>query len=163
MSFRLKTLKSEIEKSLKALAKIEGYLADYLEREIRHGRTGVDQAMVLAQALSNYYTGLETIFLRISQYFENDLPDCRWHQVLLDRMVLEIEGYRPRVLSDETRADLLEILKFRHFARYYYDLEYDWDKLSYLIAKFERVRGPVRIELTRFLDYLEQIIRSMNE
>ncbi len=45
-------------------------------------------------------------------------------------MILEIEGVRKAVISDETYSNLLEFLKFRHFKRYYFEFDYDWDKLE---------------------------------
>ena len=42
------------------------------------GRTPIS-ALIVAGLLENYYTCLETIFLRISQSFENNLNSARWH------------------------------------------------------------------------------------
>ena len=81
--------------------------------------------------LENYYTCLETIFLRISQSFENHLESARWHNDLLQKMTLETEGVRTAAVSDEAFPPLFELLKFRHFKRYYFELEYDWDRLDY--------------------------------
>jgi hypothetical protein len=61
-----------------------------------------------------------------------------------------IEEIRPRVLSDETRADLRELMRFRHFKRYYLEFDYDWDKLRFLSRKLEHARPRVREELERF-------------
>ena len=41
--------------------------------------------MVITQSLTNYYTCLETIFLRISKFFENNLDKDQWHQSLLEK------------------------------------------------------------------------------
>ena len=49
------------------------------------GRTD-DSALVVAGYLETYYTALETFFVRVSGYFENDLPQGRWHTTLLEKM-----------------------------------------------------------------------------
>ena len=73
-------------------------------------------------------------------------------------MTLEIDGIRPRVLRDEVHLGLCEIMKFRHFSRYYFELDYDWDKLVYLLKKFNDVRVPVREDLAAFERYVEELL-----
>lgn len=93
--------------------------------------------MVTAQIIENFYTSVETLFLRISQFFENSLNKDKWHKDLLGKMALHIEGVRDRVITEATYKDLTELLQFRHFKRYYFELEYDWGKLDFLTGKLE--------------------------
>jgi len=65
-----------------------------------------ENAIVVAEILTNYHTCLETAFLRISQFSENSLDPERWHNDLLDKMLLGIDGIRPAVLSEAARAAL---------------------------------------------------------
>ena len=153
----IKTLRSETDKSRLALCRVEGFIDDYIEKRIEAGERKTEQALVLAQALSNYYTCLETIFFRISQFFENDLPSHRWHQALLNKMTLRIDGVREPVVSDATADALGEILKFRHFTRYYFSFDYDWDKLEFLIGKFRRIRHSISAELDEFDRFLADL------
>jgi hypothetical protein len=108
--------------------------------------------IVVAQILDNTYTAVETALLRISQGFDNNLSHDRWHADLLDKMLLTKEGVRPRVLSDESHRLLTEIMRFRHFKRYYLELDYDWPKLRYLLSVLRRCLPLVRTELTAFRD-----------
>lgn len=117
-------------------------------------------AMVIAEFLVDFYTCLETCFFRISQFFENRLSANRWHADLLEKMALSIEGVRVAVLSESSASDLNELMKFRHFRRYYYELEYDWDKIEYLQKVFDRLRQTVPDELTAFRGFLEQLIQT---
>jgi hypothetical protein len=55
-----------------------------------------ENRIVLAEIIANYYTCLETIFLRVSQHFENNLAAERRHQDLLEKMTIDIDGVRPR-------------------------------------------------------------------
>ncbi|GAB4222292.1 MAG: hypothetical protein Kow009_14030 [Spirochaetales bacterium] len=163
----LRVLEKDIEKSLEVLAKIERF---YEEQKTKiwgepskqtgnepegpqAGRTQVE-AILFAEILVNYYTCLETIFFRVAQFFENHLSKERWHQDLLDRMAMDIPEVRPRILTDETARLLRELLRFRHFKRYYFEFEYDWDRLEFVRKKFETARPRVRVELQEFLQFL---------
>ena len=152
----INSLRGEIQRCLAVLVRLEEYFVQFQKNRLS-STSGTDEAMVVAQTLSNYYTCLETLFLRISQFFENGIDSKRWHQTLLDKMVLEIPDFRPRVISDTTHRTLSEFLKFRHFTRYYFELDYDWDKLRYLIKKFNEVRVAVRDEIAAFDAYLRKM------
>jgi len=114
-------------------------------------------AIVVAELMVDYYTCLETCFLRISQFFENHLSNNRWHADLLEKMTLQIEGIRDAVISDESAAALMELMKFRHFRRYYFEMEHDWDKLDYLQKIFARLRVRIPDELTVFQVFIRNL------
>ena len=120
------------------------------------GRTS-RAAVLMAGLLENYYTCAETTFVRISQFFENDLPARRWHTELLSRMTLEIRPLRPRVISDVTHADLEELKRFRHFRRYYFGTAYDWDRIDALIIRALRVHSNLIAELHEFVVFLREL------
>lgn len=155
----IQTLRGEIQRSLAVVARLEEFFIQFQNNRLS-ATSGTDEAMVVAQSLSNYYTCLETLFLRISQFFENGLDSARWHQSLLDKMALEIPDYRPPVISDITHRTLLEFLKFRHFTRYYFELDYDWDKLHYLIKKFNDVHIVIKEEVLVFDKYLSELLND---
>ena len=133
---------------------VHGAVENALDNEIaRLGKTPVS-ALIIAGLLENYYTCLETIFLRISQHFENRLDSARWHNDLLEKMTLEIEGVRVAAVSEAAFSPLFELLKFRHFKRYYFELEYDWDRLDFLVIKLRQVHPLVMRDLARFLRFM---------
>ena len=121
------------------LGKISDSVYSVLENEIKLLGKPPASALIIAGMLENYYTCLETIFVRISQFFENHLNPSRWHSDLLQKMTLNIPGIRTSAVSDESFSALHELLKFRHFKRYYSDLEYDWDRLDFLLLKLHKV------------------------
>lgn len=135
------------------LEAVYGSMEHALGHEIAQiGRTPIS-ALIVAGLLENYYTCLETIWLRISQAFENHLDPARWHRDLLEMMTVEIEGVRPAAVSNETFSSLFELLKFRHFKRYYFELEYDWDRLDFLVTKLRQVHPLVLRDLERFVHF----------
>jgi hypothetical protein len=89
---------------------------------------------------------------------KNSLAAARWHQDLLHKMTLRVEGVREAVVSDTTAATLLELLTFRHFKRYYFQFENDWDQLDYLRKKFEQTRAAVPADLERFEHFLKAML-----
>jgi len=150
----MKSLAAEARTTLDVIRRIEDYYDDYTGSSLNRAEPSRESRIVLAEIFGNYYTALETFFLRVSQTFENNLSPARWHAELLNKMVLEIDGIRPRVVSATTRDALRELMRFRHFKRYYLEFDYDWDKLAFLEKKFVTVRAAIHDEITQFIRLL---------
>ena len=157
----INVLRAEIKKALIVIEKLESFLLDFYNKRSDQLNQR-EAAMVVTQGISNYYTCIETVFVRISKFFENSLDTKQWHRSLLDKMTLEIDDIRPRIISDDVYRGLLELLKFRHFSRYYFELDYDWDKLNFLLKKFNDIRIPIKNELTIFEQFLFQLESNQN-
>jgi hypothetical protein len=110
-SDRLAALAAELRASLAVLGRIETYYDGFAARPGADDRS-TENAIILSDVVVNYYTCLETMFLRISQFFENTLDSAQWHRDLLRRMTHSVTGVRSRVLSDESYAALSELLSF---------------------------------------------------
>lgn len=150
-------LLAHIEKHLKLLNETLGdVVATETEDIPKIGKTP-RSAMLLAALLENYYTCCETMFIRISQFFENNLAAERWHRDLLERMTLGITTIRPRVLSDPSYRDLLELMRFRHFKRYYFARAYDWDRLSELLMRLKRLHPLLDADIKAFTKFLQAL------
>ena len=149
----LLTLIAEIRKSRGVLARITRYYEGHFAPLSPRPET-TENAIVLAEVMNNYYTCAETIFLRISQHFENSLTSENWHKDLLRKMTLTIPDIRPQVIDERTFADLDELLRFRHFHRYYLEFNYDWKRLRIVESRFCSVREPVDDALDEFERYL---------
>jgi hypothetical protein len=76
---------------------------------------------------------------------------------LLTKMTITIEGSRVPAISEANYPALLELLKFRHFKRYYFELEYDWDRLDFLARKLKSAHPIAIADLRRFQDFLRSI------
>ena len=113
-----------------------------------------DGALIVAGYLETYYTVLETFFVRVSGFFENDLAPARWHSALLEKMNLEIEGIRAKVVGDSNLVRLRELLRFRHFRRYYVEMEYDWARIDFLLATLDAAHPSVLADLQAFDAFL---------
>ena len=69
----------------------------------------------VASTLVSLYAVLEAYFLRVIRFFENDLPEERWHRVLVEKMALNL-ATRPALLTNEVMVNtVLTWVKFyRH-------------------------------------------------
>jgi len=45
-------------------------------------------------------------------------------------MNVPVEGVRIAAISDENYPRLYELLRFRHFRRNYFEMDYDWEGLN---------------------------------
>jgi hypothetical protein len=113
------------------------------------GKTS-DSVLIPVQILENAYTAVETLFLRISQAFENHLDSQRWHADLLEKMTLEVPKIRPQVINPATYQKLSELMRFRHFKRYYFELDFDWRKTDFLVTIFRELVPLLKTDLDRF-------------
>ena len=152
----LLSLVEDVRASLSVLRKIIAYHGDfYAKPESKIPTT--ENAIIISDIIVSFYTCLETIFVRLSQHFENSLDPSRWHKDVLRKMTMSIKGIREPVISEETHRSLSELLGFRHFKRYYLAFDYDWDRLDLVIKKFEKVRNPVQLEIEEYILYLESL------
>ena len=154
----LQELISEIEKSRKLIDKNLAFHNDFQRRFVDTQGKETAFAMTLSQIFIDFYTCLETLFFRISQVFENNLQQEKWHKSLLHKMALHIEGVRIAVIRDETFTLLDELLRFRHFRRYYFDFDYDWERIELLQKKYLKVIPLVVNDLSEFENFLADII-----
>jgi hypothetical protein len=154
---RLGFLIGEIDKTTSILAKIKTYYDKFLVSDFKKLKQSTSAAIIFAEIFTDYYTCLETLFLRISKFFENSLERDSWHKDLLEKMTLQIPNMRASVISQKTHRVLTEFLKFRHFRRYYFEYEYDWDRILYLRKKFDESLPKVKTELKVFLQFLNKL------
>ena len=164
-------LAASIRQNRELLETIRSSIDDALDQEIAQLGKTARSALIIAGLLENYYTCAESIFLRISQYFENSLDSERWHADLLQKMTLDIEGVRPRAVAPQDEPALRELLRFRHFKRNYFDLDYDWDsarrrrvwsrspwpRIDFLVKKVRQVHPGLERSLDRFDGFLRDL------
>lgn len=153
-------LKSEIVKTFSGLDRNFNFYNAFKENEFKKLGNSTASAMVISQIITDYYTGLETLFHRISQFFGNGINPEAWHKDLLRNMTLEIEDTRPAAISDATFSLLDEILRFRHFRRYYFDTEYDWDRIEFMEKKYCKAVYAVKEDVEKFIHFLDELSKA---
>jgi hypothetical protein len=95
-------------------------------------------------ALHHGYGAIESALERVARSIEGSLPAGRdWHVALLENMSLDIEGIRPRVLSEESLGLLRGLLAFRHFFRHAYAISLEAPRLEALRGEVLALRAPL--------------------
>jgi hypothetical protein len=72
-------------------------------------------------------------------------------------MTIEIEDIRIPAVTESNYTRLLELLKFRHLKRYYFEMEYDWDRLEFIKKKLEEAHPVLISDLNTFIEFLRRI------
>ncbi len=157
MNEKLLELSSNVHETISNQESTERELRQALDVDIpKLGKTN-RSALIVASLIESYYTCLETVFLRISQHFENNLRAQKWHRDLLEKMQLTISGVRVAAVSRENAGRLDELLRFRHFRRYYFQIDYDWRKLSLLYDLLFEAHPIVKRDVLAFDVFLSKI------
>jgi hypothetical protein len=153
MKAKILALKADVSADLQAIEQIYLKLADQPEMI-----AGDEQVIVTGYYLHNLYNAFENIFQRVAEAFENDISDrAQWHAQLLRRMTLNIEGVRPRLLSDEAYQCLDELRRFRHLFRNLYTADLNSERLRLVWDEAHRLQSFYRADIERFLAYLDQL------
>lgn len=74
--------------------------------------------------INRIYNIMEKAFERLCESFENHLEKTgRYHDVLIERMTLDLKGIRPSFLPADAVRDVRELKGFRHLFRHAYDVD----------------------------------------
>jgi hypothetical protein len=149
------TLAAEIRAELNEL--------DEAVAEISSLRTSAEKSAppALALLLHNYYTGVESIFVRVTKIFGGASSDTgKWHRQLLENMSLELPTIPPPVITPETREQLGTLLAFRHIVRNLYSWRLDKTRLDEIASEVPATHAAVRTDLVAFNDFLHQLAQA---
>lgn len=154
MNAQLKVLKSDIEVEMTAVARIF--------EAIPSENAPLDDAketIVAGYYLHNLYNAFENIFKLVAAAFENDIPDAsQWHTLLLDRMGRDIEGMRPRLLSNESLECLDELRRFRHLFRHLYRYDLKAEGVQKALKQAYRLKQIYLEDLKQFMAFLDNLM-----
>lgn len=93
-----------------------------------------------AYELARLYNVFERLLGRICDGFENHFEKRGdYHERLLQRLALNLEGIRPAFIPSDRIAELRDLKGFRHLMRHAYDLTLRPDRLKGLAALAEQL------------------------
>ena len=140
------------------LDKIEGTL-----ERIQRGLDNIDVLPIearefientIATDLADIYMGIERIFERIGREVDMHVPrGSQWHKNLLAQMA-EKRPERPPVISENTRRELEELLKFRHKVTNIYGKELRYEMTIPHAKSIDTLFANVSQDLNTFTDVL---------
>ncbi|BBO88586.1 hypothetical protein [Desulfosarcina ovata] len=109
--------------------------------------------------LHNLYCAYEDLFKIVSSFWENNIrDDGSFHQSLIRRMLLNIEGVRPSLLSEKAFTHLDELRSFRHVFRHAYSYGLDDERVIHLINRILNNKNIPLVEIQRFKEKVTTLI-----
>lgn len=116
---------------------------------------------LVAVDLDRFYTSLEATFEAVARWVDGDLPTGGgWHQELLERMGQPRDA-RPAVLTQNTTGYLLPLMRFRHFLRHAYAVDFDWLKLRPLARSLGTANNLLAADLAKFRRFVEDCLSHL--
>jgi hypothetical protein len=113
--------------------------------------------------LHNLFSAYEDLFKMVSAFWENDVNyDGAFHRTLIRRMLLEIQGVRPALLSEASFQHLDELRGFRHAFRHAYSYGLDPDRVIYLLKKVLKQKSGLLDELQAFRKKVASLLAGDN-
>lgn len=110
-----------------------------------------------AYQIHNFYNAAEDLLKLIATHFENNISNsAQWHSALLQRMMQEIPGIRPPVLSLETFTALNGLRGFRHFFRHAYEVPLNYDQLLANVNLAKSVLPQLEQDIETFINKIQQ-------
>ena len=110
----------------------------------------------IAMKLIKVYDGVETIFERIARAVDKHVPNSeKWHNELLQQMGAR-RTERPPVISEETAAQLKDLLEFRHKVRNIYGDELIYELTEAHAKHIHELFARVCADLDTFAVSLEK-------
>lgn len=155
MDERLVVFFSELDFQWKEIDRIYSKVESKLDQA---NRQPADESVLdsLAYKLHNLYSAYEDMFKIVTKFFENQIQEkSAFHIGLLKRMLMEIKGLRPALLSMESFKYLDELRGFRHVFRHAYAYELDPDRIIRVGRDALAVRALFKRDLEEFKSALK--------
>lgn len=153
MNAQAALLKASINADLAEINRLYKQLASYLQP-----LETVEQTIVVGYYLHNLYTAFENISLNVARTFENQIDDQRqWHAMLLKRMMLDIEGIRPKLYQPNTYVCLDELRRFRHVFRNAYSIALDPQRVAIVLSKAQDLQTTYEQDMNQFKQFLDSL------
>lgn len=118
---------------------------------IEKQRVNIESVESAGYWMHNLYCAFEDLFKLVAGFWENNLSaNGEYHIYLLKRMLVEIEGVRPALLSNAGYRFLNELRGFRHAFRHAYSYGLDNERVSALMRKILDQKDTVINDLQVF-------------
>lgn len=111
--------------------------------------------------INRVYNVVEKAFERVCVAFENHFEKRGdYHERLIERVSLDLPGFRPAFLPAEWRGEVRDVKNFRHVFRHAYDLKLQAERLKQLVATVEKLDARFRPWIERFERAVPEYLRS---
>lgn len=162
MEERLKVFTAELDAQWREILKIYSLIAKRIE-PLNRDIGNEDLTDSLAYKIHNLYSAYEDMFKLIAKFFENQIEDfARYHTGLIKRMQIEIEGIRPKLLSEESFRVLDELRGLRHVFRHAYSYGLDPERILKLAEKSLMLKETFGKDLELFKEKIRESNKDDN-
>ncbi len=108
-----------------------------------------------AQFLSQFYNGLENIFIRIIKFKNIPLPKSDiWHSELLNLFYIDSDVVKIPIIKTEEFTILISYKKIRHVIRQGYHYHLHWDRIRIALMNMPEFYENMK---KKFLNYIKSI------
>jgi len=132
-------------------------------RQVAFGKSPVASEVVESCGywLHNLYCAYEDLFKIVSAFWENSIDsDGAFHRSLLRRMILEIKGIRPALISEKAFRHLDELRGFRHVFRHAYSYGMDDERVLHLIRAVQAEKDYILKNINEFRNNVASLAKS---
>ncbi|KUO75020.1 MAG: hypothetical protein APF81_12240 [Desulfosporosinus sp. BRH_c37] len=152
-------IKDDLNSIRKITDDIKG-ITQVLENE--KGMVRGSDLMACAGYLHHFYTGIESVFERISRAFDGGLTSGGdYHREVLRSMTIEIPDIRPSIISRDLAEELDEYRRFRHMFRHSYGSELRWRKMEPLAKGIDSMTKVLDERISEFMHFIEKLSDSI--
>lgn len=146
-----KELQDEIAVEVEALEQVV-YELQALRQELGLNEPTVREKTAAAAFLAQFYSGVENILKRISQFYRVPLPSGEtWHVDLFKRFCDPAYFPLPFFFDEGLESDLASFRKFRHVFFHGYGFYLDWSRMQEGVAQIEDVFERFKLNLNDYL------------
>ena len=131
---------------------------------IEKQRVTIDSIESAGYWMHNLYCAFEDLFKMVAGFWENNLiANGEYHIHLLKRMLVEIKGVRPALLTSDSYKFLNELRGFRHVFRHAYSYGLDAERVSALLRKILDQKDVLKGDLQTFQNTVAGYAKTLSE
>lgn len=154
MNDKIRLLQTEIRHDLQAIHQAYERLRPVSQRQLDR-----ENSILVAYYLHVIYGLFENMFMRVATSFGTAVEESgQWHAALLRQMAWDIPEIRPAVIQEETGRYLDELRRFRHLFRNAYVLNFDPERLQFVLRDANRLELLYQADIEKFLHFLDALI-----
>ena len=108
--------------------------------------------------LHNLYCAFEDLFKLVAGFWENNVQTTgSFHIHLLKKMIVNIEGIRPALLTQESYVCLNDLRGFRHVFRHAYNFGLDDERIFHMLRSILKKQDFIFEDLQEFKDSVASV------
>jgi len=128
------------------------------------GQIPESELMLCAAYLHHFYTGMESMFDRISRVIDGGTQaGGDYHRELIFSMSRPIKGVRPAIITKDLVEELDDYRRFRHMFRHAYGSELRWHKMKPLAAGIPLTINEIEKAVGKMILFLEELISALEQ